>query len=341
LEHILYGDAKAGLIQFAAVRKNPIDPVLSKVRVELESDPTKAGEGELLVVEQTLKIVMEGEREVVPRNLGGLRIPPAPTAENRKEFRVQLTRNNVPVPNHPFQLTNDYIDATGGHDHVTPRRNRNRDNYGYFIVKRTNDITDSPYSGQTQADGRETFNFVSSFFGDRMLFRVQSTQNALLWDTVSIVENVAGLIPLPSGTNNLITHTSTKGQHSLANSNYGQRDVVASVLRVVRSYAGEYGMASDIFLAVVNMSLPSGGLFDINGNWSPPHNLHRVGKSVDFSHFYRDASGTTISVNVYVDGQLIETTNAIDEGLLDKRFDLLDFDRKERLIGLIHYESRK
>jgi hypothetical protein len=62
---------------------------------------------------------------------------------------------------------------------------------------------------------------------------------------------------------------------------------------------------------------------------------------VDFSHFYRDASGATISVNVYVDGQLVETTNLIDEDLLDAKFDLLDFDRKEKLIGLIHYESRE
>ncbi|MEW5800286.1 MAG: hypothetical protein AB1728_14905, partial [Bacteroidota bacterium] len=92
LEHIPYGDAKAGLIQFAAVKKNPVDPVLCNVKVELESDPSKTGEEEIPVVEQTLRIVMEGERKVEPRNLLGASNLPAPADRNKKEFKIQLTR---------------------------------------------------------------------------------------------------------------------------------------------------------------------------------------------------------------------------------------------------------
>ena len=31
------------------------------------------------------------------------------------------------------------------------------------------------------------------------------------------------------------------------------------------------------------MSLPWGGLFDVNGNWKPPHSGHRFGKHADVS----------------------------------------------------------
>lgn len=40
----------------------------------------------------------------------------------------------------------------------------------------------------------------------------------------------------------------------------------------------------DIRLAVIDMSLPWGGLFDIDGNWVSPHSLHRIGKSLDVNH---------------------------------------------------------
>ena len=137
---------------------------------------------------------------------------------------------------------------------------KDRDVYG---------LEDSATGGSfcDNARAREEGNVVytASVFGDRMLFRVQSKQNRLLWDTLSIVEKVAGLTPLPTGANNIITHTSSERHHSLANSNLGQRDIVAAIIRTVHSYAEEYGMASDVFLAVVDMSLPFGGLFDISG----------------------------------------------------------------------------
>jgi len=102
LADIPYGDAKDGLIRFAAVKKNPDSLEVCRMRAELQSDATKKGEKDVPVVEQTLRIVMRGEREVVPRNLQGLRTPPRPTDENKKRFTVQLTRNKATVPNHPF-----------------------------------------------------------------------------------------------------------------------------------------------------------------------------------------------------------------------------------------------
>jgi hypothetical protein len=99
-------------------------------------------------------------------------------------------------------------------------------------------------------------------------------------------------------------------------------------------------MESDVYLAVIDMSLPLGGLFDINGRWTTPHELHRTGKSVDFTTFYRDASGGAIFVDIFIDGTLRSTTNKINQTLLDQLFSRRGFRRLERP-SKIHYESNK
>ena len=38
-----------------------------------------------------------------------------------------------------------------------------------------------------------------------------------------------------------------------------------------------------------DISLPNGGLFDINPNWNPPHKSHRIGKDVDIENISRTA----------------------------------------------------
>ena len=341
LSDIPYGDAKDGLIRIAAVKKNPDSLEVCRLRAELQSDAGKKGEKDVPVLEQTLKIVMTFPYEVQPV------IPPAtvnhPNTENRKEFAVRLTRGGKPVASHPFHLTTNYVDGSGGHDHIDPRRTEDREHFGHFILVRTQGHVDQPYDGETQADGKDQFDYVASIFGDRMKIRVDSRRNQLLWDTLSVAEKVPGLMPLPTGVNNLVTYTSTERYHSRENSNYARADVVAAVSRAVTSYAEEYGLEDDVFLAAIDMSLPLGGKFEINGDWESgkgPHQYHRVGKSIDFSHTYRDDSGAVITVDIYENGTLQESTTQIDEKMLDAKFDRNGFDRWERSIGKIHYEYR-
>jgi hypothetical protein len=66
LTNILYSDAKAGKIKFAAVKKNPDSVVTCRIRVEKQIDTTKHGEKDAVVVEQTLKIVMDQPYQVRP-----------------------------------------------------------------------------------------------------------------------------------------------------------------------------------------------------------------------------------------------------------------------------------
>ncbi|MBF8247468.1 MAG: hypothetical protein HW374_268 [Bacteroidetes bacterium] len=284
LANVLYSDAKDGNIRFAAVNKNPDSVVSFKVIAQLKDDTTKTGDTTMVLLEQTLKIVMVGERAVEPV------IPPTvvntPRAENRKQFTVRLTRGGKPVPDHPFRLTTDYIDGTGGHDHVTPRRTVSRENYGHFILRRTNAHHDRPYDGQTQVDGREELDYVASMFGDRMRLRVESTEKPLLWDTVSVVERVPGLVLLPEGTNyNKIGGTCAHhgpggptGCTTPDNNHYAAQLVRDSLPFMANKWVDSLGQDA---LSINDISLPYGGLFDVGGHWVPEHSEHREGLDVD------------------------------------------------------------
>ncbi len=235
---------------------------------------------------------------------------------NKKEFKVQLTRNKAAVPNHPFKLTTDYIDGTGGHDHTHPRRSEDvtivhrksgiysilaRDKFGYFILLRNNTDQDRPYLGQTQEDGRETIDYVSSFFGDRMRLRVETTQpnkKQFLWDTISVAEKVSGLTNFAAITSDIWRLTGNTGSttywkcdgtviHHPAN-HYGTSYTLRQLQLAIRDFAQwsgtERGYGHYLVLGVNDMSLIYGGMFDICSDWTPPgHDSHRRGTSVDIS----------------------------------------------------------
>ncbi|MHB2026128.1 MAG: hypothetical protein ACYCPQ_05770 [Elusimicrobiota bacterium] len=53
------------------------------------------------------------------------------------------------------------------------------------------------------------------------------------------------------------------------------------LINIIQIVAGQYNHQSGLLLGINDMSLSMGGLFDIGGTWSPPHNSHREGTSVD------------------------------------------------------------
>jgi hypothetical protein len=301
LENVRYGDAKDGKIKFAAVKKNPDSLVTCRIRIELQNDAKKKGDTAIVVLEQTLKIVMERPYEVVPRNLRGLRNPPNPTDENKKRFTVQLTRNRVGVASHPFRLTTDYVDGTGGHDHVAPRRRsdnarQTRVNYGYFFLRRNTTEYNKPYNGQTQADGRETFDYVSSEFGDSMRIIVKSTNSVkqkYFKDSVTIAEKVPDLHVLEDGVNyNLIGGTCSHhgpgggGVCETPNNNHrAANDAIQTLIQIAEEWYRQFPL--ELILHVNDMSLPYGGGFDTRANWDEDivpngaHQLHRNGRNAD------------------------------------------------------------
>jgi hypothetical protein len=318
---VLYTDAKNGKIKFAAVNKNPDSLVTCSIRVELQNDATKKGDTAIVVVEQTLKIVMDTPYVVRPV------IPPttvnAPTRENQKEFTIRLTRGGLPVTNYPFQLTTNYIDSSGGHHHITPRREVSRGNYGHFILRRTNTHVDRPYNGTTQANGQERFYYISSVFGDTMLISIRSTNSIkekFFKDSVMVVERVRDLFELGAGTTyelvgNPDNHSGTNDPcRPVAptsvhyDNHYGTRALLGAVQNIAASYDS---LHPGIWLRINDMSLEYGGLFDVNNNWRTPHGEHRVGKNADIGFTGLNTNNRCVNLNLM---QLLTRIRAFTSG---------------------------
>lgn len=89
--------------------------------------------------------------------------------------------------------------------------------------------------------------------------------------TISVA--VPNLEPLSEGSTYRLT-----GQTPMHEDNhYAIKDVIKNI----KAIAQDFYEGFQATLGINDMSLPGGGLFDIYGNWAPPHNLHRIGKSAD------------------------------------------------------------
>ncbi|MCL5020907.1 MAG: hypothetical protein M1339_04430 [Bacteroidetes bacterium] len=260
-----------------------------------------------------------------------------PTERNVKYLTVSVTKGGQPASNYGVKIQASMILPSGGHYHTNQPP---LDEIGEFEDCVNHVDGNGVITITTDANGLVKLAYTApEFAGNVQVTATSTSENARAVDTISV--KVPDLF-LMNGGANLITYTSpaAASRHALANSDYGTPATNMLVLNAVKEYADYYGMEDDIFLAAIDMSLPWGGLFDIHGDWLPPHSLHRVGKSVDFSRFYRDASGKVISVDIYIDGTLRQTTNEVDQSLLDEDFSLFSFKRLEAP-ALIHYESKK
>ena len=53
--------------------------------------------------------------------------------------------------------------------------------------------------------------------------------------------------------------------------------MLSKIRDLCKAYFDEYGEK----VGINDMSLPRGGLFDLNGDWITPHQTHREGKNAD------------------------------------------------------------
>jgi hypothetical protein len=291
LGNVSYGDLKGGFIRVAAVKKDPDSLVVCRIRAELANEANKKGDTTIVVVEQTLKIVMGQPYEVRP-SIPTEDTDTARVRQRKKGFEIKMTRGGKPVVNHPFQLSTIYVDSTGGHDHDstrTVRRLSNDDNYGYFLVGQATQHR-RPLDGLTNADGKFEVSYHASIFGDTMRIRVTSRTNRLLTDSISIAEKATELVLLAESANYTKIggtpnhhgpplHTAREDDHN----HFGTQQVNRHLEDIASAYHSAYPLLPR--LAINDISLPSGGKFDVNGNWTGDHDFHRNGLDADVRSF--------------------------------------------------------
>ncbi len=260
-----------------------------------------------------------------------------PNEKNVQYFTVTVTSEGNPLPDYDVILTATMILPSGGHSHTNQPPTDEMGELEDYV----NDVdSNGTITTTTDQNGEINVAFTAPEFSGNVLMTATSTTKRVKANDTVLVK-VPDLATMDGGAN-LITYTSSETLHRLADSEYGTPATNAGIVDAVEAYSNQYMMDSSIFLAALDMSLPWGGLFDYqDGDWHPPHQYHRVGKSVDFSHFYTDASGKRTPLMLYVDGKPWKTFSMIDEKTLDDCFKQEGFVRWERSIHKIHYELRK
>src|SRR5206468_12887847 len=79
----------------------------------------------------------------------------------------------------------------------------------------------------------------------------------------------------------------------------------ATTLESIHAIAADFFAITDRKLRINDISLPIGGLFDIHTDWLSPHQLHRVGVSVDISRFVCSAEATSDCANHTAPGRIL------------------------------------
>lgn len=84
---------------------------------------------------------------------------------------------------------------------------------------------------------------------------------------------MSGLVPLVAGDDYELVGIRTAHRSS----HHGRPEFIA----ILKSVAKQLNSAGNLNLQVNDISLPAGGVFDLNLNWKPSHFTHRFGKNAD------------------------------------------------------------
>ena len=315
LKDVSYEDAKMGKIKFAAIRENPDSAISCRLKVTFQRDTSLFGLKDAIVVEQTIKILLANEAFVEPiitgRRFDFLNDTYKENIDesNLLGFKVLHTRNRKRIYHHPIILKSDYLNGSGGHDHVDPRRpdtsftfeangisyeiptERIRSqNYGsFYSFKSGEEFSADSMKGmvfvRSKMDTVSRFLFISSIWGDEMVIHANSVEKGeLLKDSIIITERVPKLKLLSEHDDYLLVG-GTQDHHGPPsfesdNNHYGTPVLVNALKKIAANYQ-KYFPGTRI--RINDMSLKNGGKFDINGKWNGSHSQHRIGKNADIS----------------------------------------------------------
>jgi hypothetical protein len=302
LSGILYVDAKAARIKFTANKTDPVGIVPKKVvmTVTKVDDENKRGEGNIFVKRMvSVKIADRAPFSIwplLPAQSNGESRGADRSGYNPKRPFTILTRDglNNPAQEEQVEIFTKYEVGTGGHGHegfttdtgtVKADKNLPQNLQGVFHKgpKKGNPLQfTSDETGSAKVDS-----FLSSQASGRYLITVRSKVDTTALDTITIQVKVPSLVEFGTGDYWTLTGTtSNRGKNHLSNHWCTQKtkDSLTSALRAFYEWSeSEEGGGKPIKVGINDMSLESGGAFDIPGTWmvDVQHSFHRVGLSVD------------------------------------------------------------
>jgi hypothetical protein len=177
------------------------------------------------------------------------------------------TPSGRPISGWPIFLEARGVPGSGGHDHCENRP------AGDFQQN----------NGQTDENGEfRTFYFASEIGGIERII----ASGGEIKDSADLTVRVPDLYLLPEsdyyvkyGTPYYAQFHHTPPSYSDDHTHWGKEELINAIYTI----AWNYVLRGGEIIYVNDMSLPYGGLFDIQGNWRPPHKTHRTGRNADIS----------------------------------------------------------
>lgn len=165
------------------------------------------------------------------------------------------------VEGYSVQLGVTAVAGSGGHEHTSGRP------VGTFGTT----------SGSTNASGVFTTTYTATQFGGEERIHADAGGQG---GEADLDVSIPGLQALPPGANYDNTWGTSGAGWMHHNSHNGTTATIDGLIAIADAYAAQYPGS---ILRYNDMSLPKGGLFDINDNWNTPHGEHRFGANCDVS----------------------------------------------------------
>lgn len=293
LSNVLYSDAQAGNIRFAAVNKNPDSVVSFKIFAKLQEDTTKTGDTTLVLLGKRLKININSPKKIwptLPQGLSGGN----PNNRNRKDsisigFRIGLQ----PAASESVLVKTRFVTRTGGHDHenAPPGSLMGTLRQLGSSFERTGEIR-----LRTDGEGKFLIRYTAPLFGGRIEFLARSITDSSILATDTLDVKVDSLMAL--GTDSTYELVGAPDNHSGTNDpcrttpppslHYSNHHGTSAMIAAIDSIAANYNrFHHGVRLRINDISLEHGGLFDLKNDWvyrDSVHWEHRIGKSADIGY---------------------------------------------------------
>lgn len=204
---------------------------------------------------------------------GGLKIAldPAETSPGGSTL-VTVTAvdaSGSPQPGVGITLTAEAVAGSGGHGHEVGRPTGTFSGAGITHA--------SPAHGTTGPDGKLAATYKATEFGGVETIKAHLTDTPSVSTSAALEVRVKDLFLAPtSGVPLRYNFTGDTSSHTT--NHYASTFTVTGTTTAAVSYFNRTGSH---ILGINDMALVFGGLFDIGGDWRPPHSLHREGRSVD------------------------------------------------------------
>jgi hypothetical protein len=224
-----------------------------------------------------------------PQSNGASRGADRPGYNPKRGFKIQvLDGSNRPVRNEEVKIFTTFEEGSGGHGHKNGEKTLPQDKQGMFYWKGKSGnalIAKTDTLGVAAIDS-----LIASQVSGKFLVTASLKANASTKDTVNLQLSVPGLVEFGTGDYWSLSGTSTsEGQNHPSNHWCTQptKDSLTKALKRFYEWSeSPEGGGKAIKLAINDMSLQWGGVFDIYGKWNlnKEHSFHRVGLSIDIDN---------------------------------------------------------